>query len=241
MIKKIKCKFIILSMSALLVLLAVIVTGMNVVNYNTIVSDADETLNLLSLNKGTFPKLNKNDLPKHMTEETPYESRYFSVLLDLDNQVIQSDTSRIKAIDADEAIEYAASVIEKEDRQGFIDNYRFLYYKEGKSTRIIFLDCEKRIASFYNFLFTSILMTTIGYFVFFFVILFFSGKILRPIAESYEKQKQFITDAGHELKTPLAIVQADVDVLEIDFGENEWLEDIQKQTKRLTTLTNDLV
>ena len=84
-------------------------------------------------------------------------------------------------------------------------------------------------------------MALAGYLAFFFIILFFSGKIIRPVAESYEKQKQFITDAGHEIKTPLAIIQADVDVLELDYEGNEWLEDIRKQTKRLASLTNDLV
>ena len=60
-------------------------------------------------------------------------------------------------------------------------------------------------------------------------------------AESYEKQKQFITDAGHEIKTPLTIIQADADVLEMELGENEWLADIQNNVRRLTDLTNDLV
>ena len=61
------------------------------------------------------------------------------------------------------------------------------------------------------------------------------------MAESYEKQKQFITDAGHEIKTPLAIIKADADVLEMDYEDNEWVKDIQHQTERLTSLTNDLV
>ncbi len=73
------------------------------------------------------------------------------------------------------------------------------------------------------------------------LIAFFSNRIVRPMAESDEKQKRFITDAGHELKTPLTIISADVDVLAMDLGENEWLEDIQKQTRRLTALTEELV
>lgn len=80
-----------------------------------------------------------------------------------------------------------------------------------------------------------------GYIAFFFAILFFSQRMIRPVTESYEKQKRFITDAGHEIKTPLAIIQADTDVLEMDYGESEWLDDIKRQTKRLTMLTNDLV
>ncbi len=91
------------------------------------------------------------------------------------------------------------------------------------------------------FLNSSIVIGIIGYIVFFVVILFFSKRIMRPIAEVYEKQKRFITDAGHEIKTPLAIIKADAEILEMDMGENEWLEDIQKQSKRLSLLTNDLI
>ena len=90
-------------------------------------------------------------------------------------------------------------------------------------------------------MYISIGIALVGYALFFFVILFFSGRIIRPVQESYEKQKRFITDAGHEIKTPLTIIQADADVLEMDVGENEWLADIQKQAKRLSGLTNDLV
>ena len=64
---------------------------------------------------------------------------------------------------------------------------------------------------------------------------------MRPFLENYEKQKQFITDAGHELKTPLTILNADAEILAMDYGENEWVSDIQTQTKRLADLTNDLI
>ena len=241
MLKEIKTKFILLSMTALFVLLAVIITGMNIINYNTVITAANDTLSVLSKNQGKFPDFGENNVPKHMTAETPYESRFFSVLLNQNMDVIQTDTSRIKAIDPDKAIEYAEAVLTKGKSQGFIGKYRFLCYSESTSMRIIFLDCGRKIEAFQSFLFTSIFMALFGYAIFFFVILFFSGKITRPVSESYRKQKQFITDAGHEIKTPLAIIQADVDVLELEIGENEWLTDIQKQAERLAALTNDLV
>lgn len=75
----------------------------------------------------------------------------------------------------------------------------------------------------------------------FLLLVFFSGRIVKPVSESYEKQKRFITDAGHEIKTPLTIIDADAELVKLECGESEWLDDIKKQTKRLTALTNDLI
>ena len=244
MIQKIRIRFISLAMAALFVLLAVIVTGMNVVNYNAIAEDADKKLELLSGNRGTFPEFGpgkKWPMPHNMTLETPHEVRYFSVLFSPDWEVIHTDTSRIRAIDEEAAIRYAHQAIATDRVSDYIDHYRFRISAEETALRISFLDCSREFSSFRSFLLISVCMSTVGYVAFFFVILFFSNRLLNPVVESYEKQKRFITDAGHEIKTPLAIISADVDVLEMEYGENEWLEGIQTQVKRLASLTNDLV
>lgn len=244
MIQKIKIRFITVAMAALFVLLAVIVTGMNIINYNAIVRDADIKLEMLSQNKGRFPEFAPDKrwpIPSNMTPETPYELRYFSVLLTPAGELVQTDTSRIKAIDSTSAIQYAANALKTENRSAFLGNYRFALSPEGTAVRITFLDCSREVFSFRSFLISSICMALGGYLAFFFVILFFSNKITKPVTESYEKQKRFITDAGHEIKTPLAIIKADVDVLEMEYGESEWLDGIQAQVKRLADLTNDLV
>lgn len=272
MIGKLRRKFIILSMLALFFLLAIIVAGMNIVNYHFIVKEADSQLSMMSANRGVFPEFDDKfirdrgdlpeeesddlwdndsadpfddddfrDLPRHLSPESPYEARYFSVLFKENGEISQTDTGRIKAVDSEQAILYARQVLVSNQPQGFIEHYRFLRCTEGENTRIIFLDCGQKLDSFSAFLEISGGMALLGYLIFFFVIYYFSGKIIRPAAESYEKQKRFITDAGHEIKTPLTIIQADADVLEMECGENEWLTDIQKQAKRLTALTNDLV
>ena len=132
-------------------------------------------------------------------------------------------------------------VLQEGQSRGFSGNFRYAVSTEGETTRILFLDCGRKLDAFRSFLFASIAISLLGYVVVLLLIAFFSNRIVRPIAESDEKQKLFNTDAGHELKTPLTIISADVDVLAMDLGENERLEDIQKQTRRLTALTEELV
>ena len=244
MIKRLKIKFILLTMVTLFLLLAFIISGINILNYNSITQDADALLFILSENQGAFPEFKfgpPGKFPDRMTPETPYESRYFSVLLNTSNNVIQINTSKIAAVDGDTALSYAQKALSGQASKGFIDNYRYHIHADPGTIRITFLDCSRTLTAFRHFLFVSIMMACFGYAVVFLAIFFFSGRIIRPIAESYEKQKRFITDAGHEIKTPLTIINADADVLEMDLGESEWLSDIRLQTKRLTSLTNELV
>lgn len=244
MIKKLKTKFIMLSMISLFVLLLVIVAGMNIINYQSVINEADDILKLLSVNEGVFPdtdKMKGDRMPHGMSPELPYESRFFSVLISEDGAIIQTDTSRIKSVDTDDAVEYADEVFESGKKKGFADKFRYIVNSEGANKRITFLDCGRMLDSCKVFLTGSIIMSLAGLLIVFLVIFFFAGKIIHPIAESYEKQKRFITDAGHEIKTPLTIINANVDLLELELGENESLSDIQQQVKRLTGLTNDLV
>lgn len=245
MIKKLQTKFILLSMAAFLLVLVVIITAINIVNFNAVVSEADELLELLSENQGVFPTIPGiagDRLPPGMSPETPYESRYFTVILDgLTGAVVQVETSRIVSVDTTQAIAYAQAALDEGDEEGFIETYRYAITAEALFLRITFLDCGRKLDAFQNFLLASIVISLIGYLVVFALIAFFSNRFIRPVTESYEKQKRFITDASHEIKTPLTIINADADVLAMELGENEWLEDIQKQAKRLTALTNDLV
>lgn len=244
MIKKLKLKFIVLSTISIFLLLLTVVFGMNVLNYNSVVREADSTLSLLSHNKGVFPDMdgNRGDrLPPNMSPELPFESRYFSVLLNGNGDVIRAETSQIISVDAERAVEYADDIMNKNSKRGFVDSFRYVRTVEGNGVRITFLDCGRQLDAYYNFLIISIIMAIAGFIIVFLVISFFSGKFIRPISESYEKQKRFITDAGHEIKTPLTIISANVDVLEMDMGKNECLEDIRQQAERLTVLTNDLV
>ena len=242
MIKKLQFRFVLITMLSLLVVLAVIIAGMNIVSYQSMVEDADMLLELLSENKGRFPEFGigpGNKLPPNLSPELPYETRYFSVTLDsATGEIKYIDTGRIAAVDKERAAEFAKAA--RGDR-GFAEEFRYIRRTEGSQQRLIFMDCGRRLDSFHSFLATSISISLAGYILVFLLVLFLSNRVVRPISDSYEKQKRFITDAGHELKTPLTIIRADADILEMDLGDNEWLSDIKKQADRLTSLTGDLV
>ena len=283
MIKKLKIRFIVLAMVSLTVLLSVIVAGMNTINYRKVVSDADTKIEVLEENAGRImleDRLNPfGDFERdffnddgdrlflgrrgpgghYMTQDEAEESRFFMVSVDESGSVLQTYTDRISAVDATDAAEYAAEALASGKENGFAGEFRYSVSDSLSGQTITFLDCGRTLGSFRSFLGASILMSLLGLLAVFFVILYFAGRIVRPVAESYEKQKRFITDAGHEIKTPLAIIKANVDLMdmEIDSGSEgksgevipgdmadtlkENLGDINDQVTRLTGLTNDLV
>lgn len=244
MIKRLRARFILLSMGSLLLVLTLILGSVNLVSYRQIVQDADGILDLLAENGGLFPLPEFSRPGGHadkLSPELPYEARYFSVLLGADGAVCSVDTGRIAAVDPQSAARYALEVLAAGRTRGFSGIYRYILQDCDEGTRVIFLDCGRSLSTFQTFLFSSLGISLFGVLAVLLLILLLSGRIIRPVSQSYEKQRRFITDAGHEIKTPLTIIDADAEVLQADIGENEWLEDIRKQTKRLAALTNDLI
>ncbi len=290
MIKKLRRKFIIITMCSVILVMAALVGTINGSVYLHVVKRADIILQMLSDNGGTFPDkpaggastqpLNDpkspapsgdigsangsegvggggsgknswlmylNDNIVYDSSELAYETRYFSVNLTEDNTTRSIDTGRISAVDSDQAADYAREVVESGKKSGFIDDYRYLVTDLSDGTLIIFYDCGRSLDNARSFIAISVIISLICLVSVFALITLASGIVIRPIAETYEKQRRFITDAGHELKTPLAIINADTDVLELESGDsdgsgdNEWLADIRRQTQRLTELTSELI
>ena len=213
MIQKLRVKFITASMLSLALVLLVILGGVNAMSYQKVVQDADHILELLSENRGIFPQQVPPDdrggkprpLPgfSHgLSPETPFESRFFSVLLNGEGQVLQSDTGQIAAVDDQSASEMAQAVWAGGSVSGFRGDYRYVRAAEAEGTRFIFVDCGRSLSNFRTTLIASGLVALAGLLAVFLLLLILSKRIVRPVAESYEKQRRFITDAGHELKTP---------------------------------------
>lgn len=256
MIRKLRMKMIAASMVSLFVVLLVIETIVAGLNYQKIVADAEMILTVLEENGGRFPENDPRKIENagsekpemgapgkegEMSPELPYESRFFSVVLNEKDEVSTVDTGKIASIDTANAIQYAQTVLADEKEEGFMDDYRYRVCHSETGTQIIFLDRGRELSNFRNLIVTGIVVSILGLLAVFVSVIFLSAYMIRPFLKNEEKQKRFITDAGHELKTPLAIIDADTEVLAMDMGENEWITDIQMQSKRLAELTNHLI
>lgn len=252
MIGKLMKKFIAVSVLSTFIFLSVIISGINVMNYHRIERDSDRMLSLIAENDGRMPfgkpkfemgekdDLGIRDMIK-FSPETPYETRYFSVVINGSGVVERSDTGKIAAIDTESAVQYAKEIYNGNKISGFEGNYRFLKSEKDGATIITFLDCTRELDGFRSFIVISIIVSAIGLLAVSALIVVASKVILKPVEESYTKQKQFITNAGHEIKTPLTIIDANTEVIEMINGESEWTESIKNQVKRLSSLTADLI
>ena len=261
MIRRLRRKFILLAVLAVFLVLLALIGSINILNFRSLVTQADETLRILAENGGSFPLQMRSWSSESSAFEFPgggggflrrerggfgelaFQSRYFSVCFDEDGSWTRIDMENVFSMRAAEARELAEKIYATGKTKGFTGDYRFCRCPSGDETMLIFLNCEREISTFRSFLFASAGISLAGILAVLVLVVLFSGRVVRPIAESYEKQKQFITDAGHELKTPITIINADVDVLEDSAREEdlEWLTDIRKQARRLTSLTADLI
>ena len=183
----------------------------------------------------------EEDMRQHMSPETPFETRYFTVKLNTDGTVIETDTSKVVAVDDSLAARYAKMVLDKDKSKGYLSTYRYMIENTDTGYICVFIDANRELESFNFFFISSLIISAIGILMVFVLVLLLSETALKPIIESYEKQKRFITDAGHEMKTPLTVITANAEVIEMENGESQWVSGIKNQVAKLASLTEKLV
>lgn len=263
--RRLRRKFILVAMGAVTVVLTLIIAGINIVNYSHVCKMADARLDYILAGKGSIDwedesrtdSGNGGDTStgmvadgdrvgarvghfEGMTAESPFDTRYFTVTL-VEGQVVDVNTARIAAVGAKRAASIAARLHAKDWTSGFSGNYRYTTDVQDDEITYVFVDCSRELASFHSFLNASVAISCIGWLAVLAIVAVASGAVIRPMVESYSKQKRFITDASHEIKTPLAVIDAANEVQEIESGESEWTQSIHEQVARLTALTERLV
>ncbi len=246
MIKKLRLRLIWVSMLSLVLVLTIIMGVVNILNYVGIVNDADSVLAELKKSDGVLPEIPEDfdweaAGTHYRSPELPFEIRFFSAEANENGEITASNTDRIAALDFDAVNNYTRRALDTRSNAGFISDYRFIRYVKEDVTHVIFIDCGRHLAGFRHQLFNTLKVCAIGLVAVFVLIFSLSLRIVQPFHRNYENQKRFITDAGHELKTPITIIHADAELLNLEIGDNEWLEDIRLQANRLSDLTHDLI
>lgn len=176
-------------------------------------------------------------------EEVAYTTRYFAVRTDRNNQVLLMNTNNIASVTAQEAREMAIHDLDEDRNLGI--NKQFYYQvsiDEASGVKLIlYLDASTQILSIRNLLFLSLMVFLVFTLVSFLLITILSARVVRPFIENDEKQKQFINDAGHELKTPVSIIQANLDVMKLEGQSSSWIDSIGKQNNRMKHLIENLL
>ncbi len=253
MIYRLQKRFILISTVAVLTVVALVFGVILVLNISSMNRNMDMLADRVSEGGGRFPG-SMQEKPPHdkmpppndqsfefITPETPFATRHFTVFFDKKGEVARTNTESIYSITEEVAVEYAESVLDDEDTRGWIDNYRYKVFATEMGKGVVFVDGSMSRSSLMQSM-TIAGFVLLGCAALVLILIFLlSKKAVKPIAESYEKQKQFITDANHELKTPLTLILANLDIAEAELGKSEWLDDIRSEGHRMTELVNHLV
>lgn len=250
MIYSLRKKFILASMVSIMIVLTSIFTVMFIMSNLQLNHAMDELTDAIAANDGVFPQF--EDIARRLpagpfphtnviTEETPFSTRFFTVWLDSHNRAMNVNMDSVSSISQSEAQEYAETALEKGTQRGWVSDYRYKVFPANTGKAVVFVNGAMNHMMANRFLTVSFLILAGSSFVILILIVFISSLAVRPAAESYEKQKQFITDASHELKTPLTLILSNLDIVESEIGENEWLQDIRSEGERMRMLINQLV
>lgn len=253
MIKLLRKKFILISAASVFAVVGIIFIAIAILNYTSVNATLDTLTDTISEGNGVFPDWFDNnhtqnsekpsDKPKadFITPDTRYSTRHFTVWLDDDGEVERINTEFIRSVSETDAVMFAESAFDNEKTRGWIGEFRYKKYSVPNGEAVVFVDGTMSRRSLAQTLGISAVVLISSSVVILLLIVLLSGKIIKPVGESYEKQKQFITDANHELKTPLTLILANLDIAESEVGKNEWLDDIRDEGQRMAELVNQLV
>lgn len=247
MIHKLRRKFIAIAMVSVTLVMLVMGISINAINLISANRTLNSTLEMIYENQGIVPQFPGGSVPgvpkgDRFTMETPYSTRYFVLRYRENGALISADMRNIAAVTEEDAGAYLAIAQKHGEGYDFTGDYKFYVVKDdGDRYVAIFLDCHDELYTLKTFAAVSLLVVVGCVALVFVLVLLLSKRAITPMLKNMEKQKQFITDASHELKTPITVINTSLKVLEMDTGENKWINKIQGQTDKMTKLVNDMV
>ncbi|MCR5703670.1 MAG: HAMP domain-containing histidine kinase [Eubacterium sp.] len=250
-IKQLRKKFVLIAMLSLFLAMLFIGLMINVANYNTTKIMLKQVMTHIIENDG---ELNEEEVHyEHSFKRgtgildafTPHYGRYqfYSCIFDKEKNLIKGiNEIEYKEIDDSTYQQYAVNALEEE--KSFV-RYGTHYLMKGKTSDgndiVVILDATNEITIIARLFYWTVVICFIGLLITFILVWIFSKKLIQPEIENAKRQKQFITNASHELKTPLAVIRANVEMEEIMNGETELSKSTIKQIDHMNGLIQNLV
>ncbi len=176
-----------------------------------------------------------------LTQETSFATRWFSVRWQPGGSIAEVNLAHIASVSQADLPLYVAAATKAGPGYGWEGDFRYLVVQGQSLSEAIFLDASDEVHAL-----STLALLTVGVVVastaaIFVLVWALSGWVVRPFAEADERQRRFVTDASHELKTPLAVILASLGVLKMDVGENRWIEKADTSAQRMGELVDELV
>ena len=251
MIKKLRKKFILMAIISVAVVLVLLCAIVNIANYVITDSNTTQTIETIFNNQGNLPVFNEqnkpneqNDIQKPMPKphESDYSTRYFVSRYDDEGNISQKMLDNITTVTEEDTETYLKIAQNHGEGYGSYGDFKYYVSQIGSGKYMaIFLDTYREMHSVYTILIISIIAMVVCIILVCIAVLLFSKKAVDPVVKNNEKQKQFITDASHELKTPITVITTSLKVLEMENGKQKWIDKAVSQTQKLSELVNELV
>lgn len=243
-------KFIIIAMLSFLLVMVFIGTVINIVSHTVTIRSIKTTLNNIRENEGKmndFPEMGENGAPFNPGFFDAFSPQYrhnhfFMMVFDNDNEITSFSSNAVNDQELELVQQYSVQIMEDDDTFGRYGTYYYMKKndKNGNIT-LTLLDCTSEISSTLRLLVATLVTCLAALGIAFILVRIFSWKLIKPEIENSERQKQFITNASHELKTPLAVIRANTELLEVTEGENEWTKSTLNQVDHMNGLIQNLV